>query len=92
MCRNVQAYLGNFYKFCEDLGGVTAEVMCPILQVGHLYCIQIMKTFYFPLYGNYLIKVIYDISVPGTCSPYHLNVIERMMSMDSGLVFAILYT
>lgn len=33
---NVQAYLGNFYKFCEDLGGVTAEVMCPILQVGHM--------------------------------------------------------
>ena len=27
-----KAYLGNFYKFCEDLGGVTAEVMCPILQ------------------------------------------------------------
>ncbi|XP_046843483.1 V-type proton ATPase subunit d 1-like [Xenia sp. Carnegie-2017] len=27
-----KTYLGSFYKFCEDLGGVTAEVMCPILQ------------------------------------------------------------
>ena len=72
MCRNVQAYLGNFYKFCEDLGGVTAEVMCPILQVsrsGILF--RIMKTFNFPLCGNYLNKVIYVISVSGTCSPYH---------------------
>ncbi|KAM7441241.1 hypothetical protein ABFA07_009648 [Porites harrisoni] len=27
-----KAYLEGFYKFCEDLGGTTADVMCPILQ------------------------------------------------------------
>ncbi|KAK2559571.1 V-type proton ATPase subunit d 1 [Acropora cervicornis] len=27
-----EAYLEGFYKFCEDLGGTTADVMCPILQ------------------------------------------------------------
>ena len=26
-----KAYLESFYKFCEELGGVTAEVMCEIL-------------------------------------------------------------
>lgn len=31
-----QAYLEGFYKFCEDLGGTTADVMCPILQVSLL--------------------------------------------------------
>lgn len=26
-----KAYLEDFYAFCEEIGGVTAEVMCPIL-------------------------------------------------------------
>lgn len=28
-----QAYLESFYKFCSNLGGTTADVMCPILKV-----------------------------------------------------------
>ncbi|XP_015774043.1 PREDICTED: V-type proton ATPase subunit d-like [Acropora digitifera] len=31
-----KAYLEGFYKFCEDLGGTTADVMCPILQVSYI--------------------------------------------------------
>eukprot|EP00112_Aurelia_sp_Birch-Aquarium-sp1_P021665 Seg589.5 transcript_id=Seg589.5/GoldUCD/mRNA.D3Y31 product="V-type proton ATPase subunit d 1" protein_id=Seg589.5/GoldUCD/D3Y31 len=27
-----KAYLENFYKFCQELGGATADVMCQILQ------------------------------------------------------------
>ncbi|KAK3755865.1 hypothetical protein QZH41_014326, partial [Actinostola sp. cb2023] len=27
-----EAYLESFYKFCENLGGTTADVMCPILK------------------------------------------------------------
>jgi len=27
-----KAYLENFYRFCEELGGATADVMCSILQ------------------------------------------------------------
>ncbi|EDO35904.1 predicted protein [Nematostella vectensis] len=27
-----KAYLEGFYKFCSELGGATADVMCPILQ------------------------------------------------------------
>lgn len=29
-----QAYLEAFYKFCSNLGGTTADTMCPILEVG----------------------------------------------------------
>ena len=32
----MQAYLEDFYKFCQELGGTTAEVMGEILQVTHL--------------------------------------------------------
>lgn len=32
-----QAYLEGFHKFCEDLGGTTADVMCPILQVSEIF-------------------------------------------------------
>ena len=28
-----KAYLEDFYKFCKNLGGKTAEVMCEILAV-----------------------------------------------------------
>ena len=28
---SLQAYLEDFYDFCAEIGGVTAEVMCPIL-------------------------------------------------------------
>jgi vacuolar-type H+-ATPase subunit C/Vma6 len=28
-----KAYLEDFYKFCKNLGGKTAEVMCEILSV-----------------------------------------------------------
>ena len=28
-----KTYLEDFYAFCVELGGVTAEVMCPILAV-----------------------------------------------------------
>ncbi|CAJ0942541.1 unnamed protein product [Ranitomeya imitator] len=27
-----KAYLESFYKFCDNLGGTTADVMCPILE------------------------------------------------------------
>lgn len=30
-----QAYLEAFYKFCSNLGGTTADTMCPILEVSH---------------------------------------------------------
>ena len=41
-----QAYLEGFHKFCEDLGGTTADVMCPILQVSEMfvYVLQVPKT------------------------------------------------
>lgn len=29
-----QAYLEAFYKFCSNLGGTTADTMCPILEVS----------------------------------------------------------
>ena len=29
-----KTYLEDFYKFCQKLGGVTAEVMAKILQVN----------------------------------------------------------
>ena len=28
-----KAYLEDFYKFCSELGGATAEVMCELLAV-----------------------------------------------------------
>ena len=31
-----QAYLEDFYKFCQEIGGTTAEVMGEILQVKPL--------------------------------------------------------
>lgn len=36
-----QAYLEAFYKFCTNLGGTTADTMCPILEVSKplLQCI-----------------------------------------------------
>lgn len=39
LCGNFyhQAYLEGFHKFCEDLGGTTADVMCPILQVSEIF-------------------------------------------------------
>lgn len=33
ICLLLQSYLEAFYKFCKDFGDVTAEVMCPILEV-----------------------------------------------------------
>lgn len=32
-----QAYLEAFYKFCSNLGGTTADTMCPILEVSLHY-------------------------------------------------------
>lgn len=41
-------YIESFYKFCEGLGGVTAEVMCeilavsePVLPVQLSYCLSV---------------------------------------------------
>lgn len=34
MFRTSQAYLEAFYKFCSNLGGTTADTMCPILEVS----------------------------------------------------------
>lgn len=36
-----KAYLEAFYKFCEDIGGTTAETMCEILAVSFSFFILI---------------------------------------------------
>ncbi len=28
-----QAYLESFYTFCKNIGGVTKDIMCPVLEV-----------------------------------------------------------
>ena len=36
-----QAYLEDFHRYCKELGGTTAEVMCPLLEVkgrSHSLC------------------------------------------------------
>lgn len=39
-----QAYLEAFYKFCTNLGGTTADTMCPILEVSKPFFLQQVKT------------------------------------------------
>ena len=39
-----QSYLEDFYKFCEELGGATANVMCEALAVR-------TNNLYKPMYG-----------------------------------------
>lgn len=34
----LKSYLEAFYKFCKNHGDVTAEIMCPILEVRVLEC------------------------------------------------------
>lgn len=31
---HTQAYLEDFHRYCKELGGTTADVMCPLLEVG----------------------------------------------------------
>lgn len=40
---NCQAYLEDFYKFCEDQGGPTADVMCEALAVSCWKHIKILN-------------------------------------------------
>ena len=38
-----QAYLEDFHRYCKELGGTTAEVMCPLLEVkgqSHSLCVS----------------------------------------------------
>lgn len=41
-----KAYIEDFYKFCKNLGGKTAEVMCEILAVNFKFIVK----------ANYLFK------------------------------------
>ena len=41
-----KAYLEDFYKFCQEIGGVTAEVMCDILAVCCFFLFLEKKTTY----------------------------------------------
>jgi V-type H+-transporting ATPase subunit d len=36
-----KAYLEDFYQFCKDLGGATAEIMCEALAVSVVFAGQI---------------------------------------------------
>lgn len=40
-----QAYLEAFYKFCSNLGGTTADTMCPILEVSIYYVFRKVTDF-----------------------------------------------
>ena len=39
-----QAYLEDFYHFCEELGGATSEIMCEALAVCDVMTNLEMKT------------------------------------------------
>lgn len=59
-----KSYIETFYKFCKNHGDVTAEIMCPILEVrksSWIFLCQIMYIHTFYLY-NPTIFLILEIS------------------------------
>lgn len=50
-----KAYLEDFYDFCKNLGGATAEVMCELLAVSYFLLSQTLVTRY--LFNFSIIKV-----------------------------------
>ncbi|KAM6950294.1 V-type proton ATPase subunit d 1-like [Lycodopsis pacificus] len=48
-----KAYLEGFYKFCSNLGGTTADTMCPILEVK-LNKLAFLNQFHFSIFYAYV--------------------------------------